>query len=227
MPDLSVRFRPHVLGTTVTDVQVALIGATGRTGVLTLDELVLRRHEVRAMARTEGRIAPGSGVAIIVGDSRDRAALSALVTGVDAVVSTLGPRGREGTLMHDTAMGLVDAMTQAKVRRFVGVSGAALDAPGDEKSTRAKVVSRIVRFTGGAVGRDKREEYEVFAGSNLDWTLVRPFRLYDGDETGTVMHNPFQSVPSMKMCRADLATFLVDVLEQGLYIRQAPFVGTR
>lgn len=211
----------------MTDVQVALMGATGRTGVLTLDELVLRGHDVRALVRVEGRVAAGGQVATVVGDSRDKDTLLALVTGVDAVISTLGPQGREGALMHDTAMTLVDAMRQAKVLRFVGVSGAALDAPGDDKSARAKVVSRIVRFTGGVVGRDKREEYQVFAASNLDWTLVRPFRLYDGEETGTVMHNPFQSVPSMKMCRADLARFLVDVLEQGLYIRQAPFVGSR
>ena len=206
---------------------VALLGATGRTGVLTLDEILLRGHTVRALVRSEGRIAVGGQVATIVGDSRDRETLSALVSGTDAVISTLGPRGRNPSLMHDTAVALVSAMARAGMKRFAGVSGAALDAPGDEKSVLARVVSRIVRFSGGPGARDKQAEYRVYADSDLEWTLLRPFRLYDGDETGVLMHNPYQSVASMKMCRADLATLLVQVVDHGLYIRQAPFVGSR
>ncbi|MCZ3388602.1 MAG: NAD(P)H-binding protein [Actinomycetia bacterium] len=51
---------------------IALIGGTGRTVALVLDELLLRGHHVRALVRADGRVTEGSSVTTVVGDSRDR-----------------------------------------------------------------------------------------------------------------------------------------------------------
>jgi len=205
---------------------IALIGSTGRTGALVLDELLLRGHRVRALVRADGRITEGSSVTAVVGDCRDRVTLLTLVEGSDAVVSALGPRGREGTLHRDTARALVTTMPAAGVHRFVGISGMAVAVPGDQRSPSAAVATKIVRLVGGPLARDKREEYVVFAASELDWTLLRPPRLVDGEETANVEHGAHRSTRSSKIVRADLATFLVDVVEHGWYVRQAPFVAT-
>ncbi len=205
---------------------IALIGGTGRTGALVLDELLLRGHRVRALVRADGRVTEGSSVTTVVGDCRDRSTLRVLVEGADAVVSALGPRGREETLHRDTARALVATMPTAGVRRFVGISGMAVAVPGDQRSMSSAVATRIVRLVGGPLARDKRDEYAVFAASDLDWTLARPPRLVDGEETAHVEHAAHRSTRSSKIVRADLATFLVDVVEHGWYVRQAPFVAT-
>jgi uncharacterized protein YbjT (DUF2867 family) len=70
----------------------------------------------------------------VAGTSRDEAALTELVTGVDAVVSALGPVNKDHTLHRDTAAALTPVMQQAGVSRFIGVSGAGIDVPGDQKS---------------------------------------------------------------------------------------------
>jgi uncharacterized protein YbjT (DUF2867 family) len=98
--------------------------------------------------------------------------------------------------------------------------------PGDRRSPSAAVATKVVRLVGGPLARDKREEYAVFAASDLDWTLARPPRLVDGEETAHVEHDAHRSTRSSKIVRADLATFLVDVAEHGWYVRQAPFVAT-
>jgi len=72
---------------------------------------------------------------------------------------------------------------------------------------------------------DKSTEYEVFAASDLDWTLVRPPRLLDGPATGRVLHDARTPGRSSSIRRADLAVFLADVLDEHLYPRQAPFVS--
>ncbi len=205
---------------------IALIGSTGRTGALVLDELLLRGHRVRALVRADGRITEGSSVTTVVGDCRDRATLRTLVEGSDGVISALGPRGREGTLHRDTARALVATMPAVGVHRFVGISGMAVALPGDQRSRSSAVATRIVRLVGGPLARDKREEYAVFAASDLDWTLVRPPRLVDGEETAHVEEDAHRSTRSSTIVRADLATFLVDVAEHGWYVRQAPFVAT-
>jgi putative NADH-flavin reductase len=194
--------------------------------VLVLDELLLRGHRVRGLVRAEGRLAPGESVETLVGDSRDKDTLGQLVAGCDAVVSALGPRGREDRLHQDTATALVGALAQSGVRRFVGISGMNVPVPGDQRSASNAVAARMVRALNGPLARDKRAEYETFAASDLDWTLARPTRLVDGDETGRLEHDAHRSCRSNKVVRADLATFLVDCLEQGWYVRQAPFIAT-
>lgn len=207
--------------------KVAVIGATGRTGRLLVEELLRRDHTVVALVRDPtklGRLA--HRLEVVTGDSRTTADLDRLTAGADAVVSALGPTAKEGTLHTDTATALVASMDRAGVRRFVGVSGAGIDVPGDEKSFSARLISRVIQTVGGDAVKDKPAEYEVYAGSDLDWTLVRPPRLADGEATGRLEHHAHRSTGSTRVTRGDLAAFLVDVVEQDRYVRQAPFVAS-
>jgi putative NADH-flavin reductase len=207
--------------------RIAVLGGTGRTGLWLIRELLRRDHAVSALVRDPtklGDLAPQGEV--LTGDSRNRADLDRLVANADAVVSTLGPTAKEGSLHADTARALVAAMEAAGVGRFVGVSGAGIDVPGDEKSLSAKVISKLIQTLGGEVVKDKPAEYEVYAASDLDWTLVRPPRLVDGEPTGHLEHHAHRSTRSTKITRADLATFLADEVEQDRYPRQAPFVAS-
>lgn len=163
---------------------IALIGGTARTGALVLDELLLRGHHLRVLVRADGRVTEGSSVTTVVGDCRDRSTLGVLIEGTDAVVSALGPRGREETLHRDTAHALVASMRTSDVQRFVGISGMAVDVPRDQRSLSNTVAAQMVRLVGGPLARDKRAEYAVFAASDLDWTLARPPRFVDVVEHG-------------------------------------------
>jgi putative NADH-flavin reductase len=115
-------------------VKVAVLGATGRTGRLIVEELQRRGHSVVALVRDPARL---TGVPTVVGSSRDPQALARLLPGVDAVISALGPVDKDHTLHRDTARALIEAMAMASVKRFVGVSGAGIDVPGDRKTLRA------------------------------------------------------------------------------------------
>ncbi|SNS99304.1 Putative NADH-flavin reductase [Geodermatophilus pulveris] len=206
--------------------RVAVLGATGRTGRPLVAELLRRGHEVSVLARDPAGLGDLTGrVRVVTGSSRDAAALAGLVAGADAVVSALGPGRGDTTLHRDTAAALVPVMQQAGVPRFVGVSGAGIDVPGDRKSPSARVISFLIQRLGGAAVADKPAEYAVWAASDRDWTLVRPPRLKDGPGTGTVEHHASTSARATWLDRADLAAFLVDCLEQHLYPRQAPLVA--
>lgn len=205
---------------------VAIIGATGRSGRLLAEELLRRGHQVTVLVRDPVRLADlADRVSVVIGDSCDAAALGQLVASTDAVVSALGPTAKEPTLHQDTAAALIKAMQEQGVRRFVGISGAGIDVPGDEKSPRDRVISGLIRRLGGAVVADKPAEYRLWSASDLDWTLVRPPRLKDGDATGRVEHHAHRSTSATSISRADLAAFLADTVEQNLYPRVAPFVA--
>ena len=207
--------------------KVAIIGATGRTGLPLVEELLHRGHTVVTLVRDPGKLGRlAEQVGVIAGDSRTIEDLDRLVAGADAVISALGPTAKESSLHADTAEALIRSMKGAGVRRFVGVSGAGIDVPGDEKSFSAKLISKAIQTLGGDVVKDKPAEYEMYAASDLDWTLVRPPRLTDGEATRQLEHHAHRSTRSTKITRGDLASFLVDVVEKDLYVRQAPFVAT-
>jgi putative NADH-flavin reductase len=209
-------------------VKLALIGATGRTGRHALTTSLDRGHEVSVLVRDPARLpdAARDRVRVVVGESTDARALAQLLDGADAVLSALGPTGKEPDLHARTAHELVTIMRVSGPRRFVGVSGAGIDVPGDQKAGKDKAISWLIRTLGGAVVKDKPAEHAVWAASGLDWTLVRPPRLVDGDATGRLEHDAHRSTRSTQIRRADLGAFLVDVVEQDLYVATAPFVAT-
>jgi putative NADH-flavin reductase len=196
-----------------TYMEIVMLGATGRTGRLVVEEALRRGHGVRAVVRDPATAALPAGV-----DLR-------AVTGADAVVSALGPRKGDRTLHSDVARVLVDVLPEAGVKRFVGISGAGIDVPGDRKSRRDRIVSFLIQRLGGAAVADKPREHAVWAGSGLDWTLVRPPRLTDDPATGRVEHHASTSPKATAVGRADLAAFLLDCVEQGSYVGAAPLVG--
>lgn len=206
---------------------VALIGATGRTGQHLLGELLRRGHTVTALARDPNKLTgPDRGVRVVVGSVTDPPAIREMLDGTEAVVSALGPTAKEADLHTRTAYLLVEFMPPAGISRVIGISGAGIDVPGDRKGAKDRVISAIIRTIGGALAKDKPAEYQVLANSTLDRTLVRPPRLLDSPTTGRISHGPHTpghwSIP-----RADLATFLVDVLDGHLYPHQAPFVWAK
>jgi putative NADH-flavin reductase len=205
---------------------VAVLGATGRTGSLLVDELLRRGHTVRVLVRRPDALGPLTGrVEVVQGSSTDPAAVDQwLADGADVVVSALGPADKQATLHRDTARVLVDAMSRHGVSRFVGISGAGIDVAGDQKGLRDKVISFLIQTLGGSVAQDKVQEYQVWAGSDIDWTLVRPPRLVDGPATGSVRHDAHRPGRS-QIRRGDLAVFLADEVDAPRYSRQAPFVS--
>ncbi|NMR20112.1 NAD(P)-dependent oxidoreductase [Cellulomonas fimi] len=209
--------------------RIALIGATGRTGTYALHTALDRGHSVTVLVRDPGRLPADTRerVRVVVGDATDPAALADLLTGADAVVSALGPAGRQPHLHTRTARALVELMSTTGPRRFVGISGAGIDVPGDQKTTKDKLISRLIQTLGGEVVKDKPAEYQVWAASDLDWSLVRPPRLVDGPASDRPLeHHAHRSTRSTRITRSDLGAFLIDTVEQGLYPRLAPFTAT-
>lgn len=206
---------------------VTVLGATGRTGTPLVLELLRRGHIVTALVRDPAKLgAVADKVRVVVGDSTDPTTVAEAVRGADAVVSALGPTSKEPDLHTRTAQALIEAMPAAGVTRFIGVSGAGIDVPGDRKGTKDTIISTLIQRLGGAVVADKPREYAAFAAGDLDWTLVRAPRLIDRPANGRIAHNAHVPGRASSIPRADLAAFLVDVLDQHLYSGQAPFVST-
>jgi putative NADH-flavin reductase len=194
-----------------------ILGATGGTGRQLIDQALARGHQVTAFVRSPEKLgAQREGLSVRQGDPRDAAALTAALSGHDAVLSALGPPGpRRSTILSDSARSTVSAMQSAGIRRLLVVSAAILFEDMGALATllRRTLLRNVVLGSG--------EMEQVVTASNLDWTIVRPPRLTNGALTARykVADDRFPSGKRM-LSRADVAHFLLDELAHGAHMRR-------
>jgi len=203
--------------------KLAVFGATGQTGSHVVQIAIERGHEVAAMVRNPSKVAlDHSHLRIVTGDADDETAIEAVLGGAEAVLSTMG--SGNGTLQRFSA-NLLPSMERQGVSRVVSLVGAGVRDPADRRSLGRTFMLGLMRIVAGHVLQDAEAHAEALRGSGLDWTLIRPPRLTNGPVTGHVRSAPSLVLgPRHSISRADLAAFMIGVVESGQYINQAPMV---
>jgi putative NADH-flavin reductase len=198
--------------------RLLVLGATGGIGRAVVAQANARGHHVTAFVRSPQKMAASSTVlAIVEGDPRDASQLEKALPGCDAVVSTLGPplpfTGRT-TIMGGAAGATVQAMENAGVRRLVIISGdLQFPSGGPPWLLRATLLRHLVD--------DQAELERRTQASALDWTIVRPSRLTNGELTSAYRSEVGRMPAAAKaISRSDVAHFLVGAAESGGHVRE-------
>jgi putative NADH-flavin reductase len=205
--------------------KLAIFGATGRIGGYLVSWAVDAGHDVRVLARDPAAVRPVSGLTVTGGDVLDPATVAGVISGADAVLSALGPRGLDGfrkfELLGPAASNIVAAMEKTGAHRLICVSaaGAFIARDGDTPWLVRQLLPRLLARTFA----DVRRMEEVVRGSDLDWTLVRATRLVDDPGKGTYrVRDDYPPKGGGKIARADVAHFIGCALAEGSYIRRSP-----
>jgi putative NADH-flavin reductase len=201
--------------------KLALLGGTGRIGGHLLNWALESGHDVQALARDPEALA--GSLTVTAGDALDASAVAAVVSGADAVLSALGPRGAKSPdLLYGAARNITAAMASAGVRRLICVSAAGAFIQGDP-DTGALVKAILPRILAKPFA-DTRQMEAVIRASDLDWTLVRATRLVNTPRTGRYRVRPdYPPVGGGKISRADVADFIGRVLtDDDDWVRGAP-----
>ena len=148
-------------------------------------------------------------------DLLDPVALAAAVAGQGAVIYAVAPPGRreQAAPASQGMRGVVRAMRDAGVRRLVclSIGGLGSEPDGDP----AGLVGRLLRSSPpkGALA-DLRHMEVTVRQSGLEWTIVRPARMVDGEGKHSWRAGPGYAVPhGTKIARADVAEFMLDQLD--------------
>jgi putative NADH-flavin reductase len=210
-------------------VKLALLGATGFVGAEVLRTALAAGLEVKALVRDPTRLVQQGGLEVVQGDARDRAAVERAVAGTRAVISVLGTRRGEKPGADELAQmmrNVLAAMQEEGVRRLVAISGAGILVPGERKPFPHNLISGLVRILARRAVDAKQREYEVLRRSDLDWTAVRATRVVEGPATGRIRVGTDAGSIGMRVTRGDLAAFLVGLVSDGGYVREAPFISS-
>src|SRR2546427_9628817 len=204
--------------------RIGVIGSTGRTGRLVLDEGIRHGHAMTAFTQRAQELAGARGLAAVVsGDGRNLADVRRAVQGKDAVISIVSSEGLgRTTVMSDVMRAELAAMRAAGVRRLVVVSVSAIEG------SRPWFFIQLVRWLLRKPYADFGRMEGLVRSSGLEWTIVRPPRLTNGPATGRV-----RSVAGEKevrhwpytIARAHLAASLIDLAGDANHAREIVLVS--
>lgn len=212
---------------------VLVLGGSGRTGIHVLAHAAARGHHVRALVRNPDVVQAPAGVELIAGTPSNIEDIRKAAQGTEAVISTLNnsrtsdnPWAKSVSppmFMTDATRNVLTVMGEQNVRRIVinSTMGA-----GDDWARINPLFRFFVNISNIKAGFvDHSGVDELVRASDTDWTLARAVALTDKPAGGPLRAaERGTEKPGTRINRADLAAFLVDTVEQGTWIRQAPLV---
>jgi uncharacterized protein YbjT (DUF2867 family) len=183
---------------------VLVAGAHGKIGMQIVTLLLENDHHVTAMVKEQDQIEEMEklGAKPVLANLETDVAFA--TEGVNAIIFTAGSGPNTGpdktiTVDQDGAIKLIEACEKNAVERFVMLSAMGVDNPdqGPEK---------IQHYLKAKLKADER-----LKKSNLNYTIIRPGRLTNDEETGTIEASEHLTGAG-EISRADVALILVEAL---------------
>jgi uncharacterized protein YbjT (DUF2867 family) len=184
---------------------LVVLGATGRTGRLVVEQALAAGHTVTTLVPSPEKLTMGNpNLRVVTGEATETSAVSSALEGADAVISTLGGKG---SVIADSTRAIVAVARQSGVGRVVVLSTFAAERD------RLGAGTRLLTGIGmGAMLKDKSAGEEMLRRSDLEWTIVYASMLSDGPASGSVAVLPEGAKRglSQRISRADVAAWMIE-----------------
>ena len=206
---------------------IALFGGSGRTGQQFLQQALAQGYEIRALVRTPDKISEKSEhLTVVQGDVLNPADVLKTIEGTDVVVSLFGHvKNSPKWLQTDGTRNILRAMNSQNVRRIISLSGGGLPYEKDQPKFADKAIRWVMKVAVPNVLNDAIKHAEVLRKNDRTWTIVRGPRLTDEPKRGDYRVGWVGVNAGTKIGRADLADFILRLVEDTQYDGEMPFVS--
>ena len=203
--------------------KIAIFGANGRTGILTVYQALNKGYLVTAFARKPSAVTiQHKNLKVVQGDIMEYEKVKQAVEGQDIIISALGVESRKPTtVLSEGTRNILRAMEECKVSRFICMSSAGI-LGNDAGILFGKIIMPLFLKQ---VFIDKVRQMKIIQETNLDWVIVRPTSLTDAPKTGKYKITLGPPV-SRKIPRADVADFMLKLITNKQYDRQMPSIAS-
>lgn len=214
--------------------RILILGATGRTGRLLVDEALRRGHEVNVLISHASKLSTNPKlVTVFEGTPLNPHILAQAMKSCDAVLSTLNisrvsdfPWAKLRTSVDFLSLSMKNILYVAKP---LNVNRIIITTAWGAAETRKDIpfwFRWLIRFSNiGYAYKDHERQEKMLQKTDLNWTVVRPVGLTDEKKIKEVevsLNNTPK--PKLMISRFNTARFMMDVLEKNLYIREFPVV---
>ncbi len=207
-----------------TPMNIAVIGATGKTGREFIKQAIDAGHHIRAAERRPGGITLGANLVPVTCDAQNLDDVTNLLSGCDAVVSLIGHvRGSPDDVQTVAVTNIITAMQKLRIVRIISLTGTGVRLPGDHITITDRILNASIKLIDPKRIQDGILHAKVLQASDLEWTLLRVLKLTNQSADTFVLHD--HGPAKVLVPRADVAQAILDVLFRHAHIRQAPIVS--
>ncbi|MBU8917603.1 SDR family oxidoreductase [Bacillus sp. FJAT-29953] len=161
---------------------ILILGATGRVGSQIVTYALHDRHHVTVLVRTPEKFQINNeNLTIFQGNVLNKDDIVRVMHGIDVVISALNTDGT--TTLSESMPFIIEAMENEGIRRIITIGTAGiLQSRTTPNSLRYQSIESKRKSTRAAIEHHK--VYDMLKQSTLDWTIVCPTYLPDGERVG-------------------------------------------
>ena len=198
--------------------RILILGMTGRVGSEIAKLALEDKHEVTALVRTPEKITSNDeNLSVVKGDVTIKEDVERAMKDADAVISALNTDGGE-TLTESMPL-IIQAMKAEGIKRIVTIGTAGiLNSRVEDDALRYQSSESKRKLTRAA--EEHHKTYELLETSELNWTVVCPTYLPDGEAAGEYREERnYLPEDGKKITVGDTAEFAYKQLESDEYVQ--------
>ncbi|MFJ7730600.1 NAD(P)-dependent oxidoreductase [Lysinibacillus sp. NPDC097231] len=210
----------------VNSYKIAIIGGTGKVGRHIAARALEKGYQVRMLVRNPEKLTfRDSRVEIVEGNVQNSEDIRKLLKDCQIVINTFGQPIKEKQIYSSVTENILEVMTDLQIDRYISVTGGSLTINGDKKSILNRVGAKLFEIIYSNMMIDKKKEWLILNNNKrIKWTLIRLPFIVDGTEIGSIKEN-LTDMPGTKITNQDIATFIINQIENLKYVQKAPFIS--
>lgn len=197
---------------------ILILGATGRVGSQIVSYALHDRHHVTVLVRTPEKIHINSeNLTVIQGNVLNKNDIVRAMHGIDVVISALNTDGT--TTLSESMPLIIKAIENEGIQRIITIGTAGI--------LQSRTTPTVIRYQSSESKRkstraaeEHHKVYDMLEQSTLDWTIVCPTYLPEGEREGQYrIERNFLPEGGMKISVPDTAEFTYRQIESSDYVQ--------
>ncbi len=217
-----------------------VLGASGRTGQLVVQDALKRGHTLTALVRKASSIKAQDGVTTMEGTPLNKqdiqTAFQSTCDRIDSVIVALNASRVSDSpfakplapldFIRDCVRNATEVMTENDVKRIVIMSAFGIGSSWQQLPWLMKLVFKHTNMSFQMQDHEHLDA-DMHANERLDWTLVRPMMLKEGEAAPVKEFGETGAGAGMLsgVTRASVAKFLVQVAEDQAWAKKAVVIA--
>ncbi|NEU30686.1 SDR family oxidoreductase [bacterium LRH843] len=197
---------------------ILILGGTGRVGGQIVTYALHDGHHVTVLVRTPEKVQRNNeNLTIIQGNVLNKDDMVRAMHGIDVVISALNTDG--ATTLSESMPFIIEAMEIEGIQRIITIGTAGI--------LQSRVTPNLLRYQSSESKRksvraaeEHHKVYDLLKQSKLEWTIVCPTYLPDGERLGIyrIDHN-YLPEGGIKISVPDTAEFAFSLIKSSDYIK--------
>ncbi|ASE35559.1 hypothetical protein BU006_07300 [Mammaliicoccus sciuri] len=204
--------------------KILILGATGRVGQEVLTHALSDGHDVTVLVRDKNKLSiDHQSVRLIEGNVLNPNDIQKAAECNDIIVSALSTDG--STTLSEAMPLIIETMSQQGSKRIITIGTAGILQSRTDKNLLRYQSNESKRRTTRAA-EEHHKVYTMLKNSELDWTIICPTYLPDGERIGQYrVERDYLPENAVKISVPDTADFVYDQISSDEFIQSRVGIG--